>query len=264
MKDYVIAIPTHRRRRILEEQTLKYLNQTNVDMGRVTLFLSDRRDSEDYRDLDVKKITTKAGNVQAKFNFIHNHYPVGTPVFLMEDDVEIIRGLKRGTNETKTCCDLDKLIRRGFECVGLGGIFGVAPHSNAFFFTHKETPTLKLVVAFAFGFISTRREDLEVSAPSKTDYERTCKYWLRYGETWRLDSYGVQTKSYNQEGGIQAEMGSDVRAEKEQEACDYLVKTYPTLCAHKPKRSSPFAEIKFKSQAISKGVRLKEYRARRR
>lgn len=241
--EYRIAVPSHRRSEMFKSKTLAYLQQTNVDMSRVDVFLSDEQDAEEYGDLPANVLVTQAKDVTEKFNFIHYNYPKGTNVFVMEDDVELIEGL--GGNEKRVLQDLDAMVSRGFEEIPLGGLWGVAPHSNAFFFSGKVKHGLMLVVAHAFGFVSTHDDYLAVTQRGKSDYERTCRYFVKYGEVIRLDSYGCKTNSYTQVGGMQSQHSRSERAAFEQAACDYLVASFPALINHNPKKKSLFAELRF-------------------
>jgi hypothetical protein len=138
------------------------------------------------------------------------------------------------------------MIQRGFEAIDAdGGLWGIVPHNNAFYFSGGVTSTLKLIVAHAFGFIATGDEWLAVTQPSKTDYERTCRYWVRYGKVVRLDNYGPKTKSYTQAGGMQANHSKEARALIEATSVEYLTKRFPHLLQRKDKKTSPFAEMRF-------------------
>jgi len=65
------------------------------------------------------------------------------------------------------------------------------------------------------------------------------------GEVVRLDSYGVKTKSYTQEGGMQAQHSQKERAKMERAACYYLVRRYPRLIRLNTKKKSLFTELSF-------------------
>jgi hypothetical protein len=123
---------------------------------------------------------------------------------------------------------------------------GLLPHSNAFYFSGKVTRSLKLVVAHCFGFVGSRCDDLRVTCPSKTDYERTCRYFVRYGFVVRHDMVGVKTKSYVAAGGMQAVHSHSERAALERASVDYITRRWPHLVAEKKKASSPFAEMRFR------------------
>lgn len=254
--EYQIAIPTHRRPDILRDQTLATLAEGGADMSRVKLFLSDAEDAELYRTFP-NHVITGAKNVTEKFNAIHGHYQEGTRVFVMEDDVRLVQGSGK-KNDGRPVEDVEEMIRKGFEAVGDEGLWGVVPHDNAFYFGGQVTETLKLIVAHAFGFVATGDPWLAVTQIGKSDYERTCRYWVKYRRVVRLDTYGVKTKSYTQVGGMQSDMDKDQRRAAEAKSCEYLLQRFPHLLASKVKKTSPFPELRFQACKYDRDS-LREY-----
>ncbi len=249
---FSIAIPSHRRADRLKE-TLDWLSTTTVleAAKEVRIFLSDRRDRIDYEkmrkesghliDLEV----TGAHNVTEKFNAIHMHYPKGTKVFVLEDDVTVVVPNERQRPRPMQDEELLDLIVLGFTTVGRGGLWGVVPHSNPYYFGGRVTTSLKLVVAHAFGFVSTQDPRLKVTQIGKSDYERTILYYIRYGRVTRVDTAGCLTKSYTAKGGIQSDLTREDRHAAELASCDYLVRRYGHLIKHNTKKKSLFAELRF-------------------
>jgi len=249
----MVAIPSHRRAELLVERTLAYLETTDVPICMVTVFVSDAEDLNAYTEA-CKRYVEKGLSIQctgtkgatAKFNAIHGAYLPGERVFVIEDDIDLIEGLEPKANKKRPLTALDAVITRGFSEIPLGGIWGVAPHDNAFYFSGKAKHGLFLVVAHAFGFVATKEPVLEVECGSKTDYERTCKYFVRYGEVVRLDWVGVRTKSYTTPGGMQAGLSRTDRAAVELLACAQLAERYPLLLEVNKSKESMFTELRFK------------------
>lgn len=245
--DYQVAIPSFRRSALLMQETMQTLK--NIEKERITVFVSDLEDHAAYRKVlpeEVRIVITNARNATEKFNAIHYAYTQGTKVFVIEDDIQLVYGSGK-VNDGRPLEDVHSMIVRGFEAIGDEGIWGIVPHSNAFYFSGGVTTTLKLIVAHAFGFISTGDKWLECTQPSKTDYERTCRYFVRYGKVTRLDNYGAKTKSYTAKGGMQANHTKDQRAALEEQAVAALVERFPLLLQRKHKKTSPFAEMRFLS-----------------
>lgn len=250
--DYVIAIPSYKRAELLMQETMQTLK--DIDLCRIHVFLSED-DSQlmtysrllDHR---VNEVITTAKNATEKFNAIHDYFEPGTKVFVMEDDVQLVYGSGK-VNDGRPVADVDAMIRTGFDAIGDAGIWGIVPHSNAFYFSGGVSQSLKLIVAHAFGFVATRDPWLAVSQPSKTDYERTARYWTRYGRVTRLDNYGAKTKSYTQKGGMQADYTKEIRAALEEQSVVNLTARFPHLLARKEKKTSPFAEMRFLSCKLS-------------
>ncbi len=248
---FSIAIPSHRRADRLKE-TLDWLYSTAAPEAaeEVRIFLSDKQDKVDYRkmrrdsghliDLEV----TEAPNVTEKFNAIHMHYTKGTRVFVLEDDVSVCVADEKNRARPAKDEELLDVIMTGFTTVGRAGLWGIVPHSNPFYFGGKVTTSLKLVVAHAFGFVSTQDPRLKATQIGKSDYERTILYFIRYGKVIRVDTAGCLTKSYTATGGIQSDLSREERAEAELASCDYLVRRYGHLIRHNTKKKSLFAELK--------------------
>ena len=254
-----IAIASHRRSKIFEEKTLSFLLRTGVKRESITVFVSDQQDVDDYSFLKIKIINTNAKNIKEKFNFIHFYYDIGEEVVALEDDIEdIVSG--SGTNEKGEVKDFYDICKKGFSHIPMGGIWGIVPHHNTFFFNPKVTQELKIVAAYVFGFISTKDPRLSVTQESKHDYERTILYYIRYGETIRLDFAGVKTNNYKNAGGLNFDYGGNVkRYQKEKEACIYLVKKYPHLIKMNVKKSltSEYPELSLiKNSYSSKQLQL--------
>lgn len=247
---YQVAIVTHRRAELFAEQTSGLLRHMR---DRVTLFLSDEEDQKAYAPLGYNAVVTGAKNLTEKLNFLHNHYEPGTRVVVLEDDVAFVTPNTIGKNGTKPYTDLDALCQRGFSAVRDGGLWGVAPHANAFYMSGKTTRTLKLVVGYCFGFVATRDPELLLHCETKTDYERTLRYFVKYGFVVRLDDVGVATVNYTQPGGLATHMNHEARTGAEQRACDYLVKKWPHLVEHNTKKASLYAELKLKRCSMPVG-----------
>ncbi len=243
--DYQVAIPSFRRSALLMQETMQTLR--NVEKERITVFVSDAEDIAAYKKVlpeGVTLVNTGAKNATEKFNAIHYHYAQGTRVFCIEDDIQLVHGSGK-TNDGKPLEDVHSMIVKGFEADRVGGIWGIVPHSNAFYFSGGVSHTLKLIVAHAFGFTSTGDKWLACTQPSKTDYERTCRYWVRYGEVTRLENYGAKTKSYTMRGGMQADYTKEVRWALEEQSVAGLTSRFPLLLTRKEKKTSPFSEMRF-------------------
>lgn len=243
---FVIAIPSHRRAQLLEATTLAWLHKTDIPLASVHVVVSDSEDAAAYAHLPVRIVQPPRPvlNVVEKFNAIHHAWPAGTNVCVIEDDVTLITG---EPNKPRVVTEARAMVEAGFAALGpAGGLWGIAPHSNTFFFKPSVSRSLKLVVAHAFGFVATHDPALEVTQRGKSDYERTCRYFIRYGQVVRLDSIGVKTVSYTKAGGMQAELTREARAGTEAASCDWLVRKYPHLLEPNRKKKSLFDELRFK------------------
>lgn len=259
MTDYVIAIPSYRRRQLLIEKTLAYLQRTDVDMAKVHVFVSDVEDRIDYNahlaELGVQVVYPRESkNIVEKFNLIHDHFPAGTKVLVMEDDIDtLIR--KTGKNSVAPFLELTKLMKAGFDHCAANGtaLWGVAPHANPFYMKAEISSSFKFVVANAYGFISTGNAVLRITQHAKSDYERSILYFLEYGAIVRINHVGVVTKNYKNPGGLQHADYHHNRLGHEQMACTYLTARYPHLVVRNEGKPSMYPELKLRTIASGEG-----------
>jgi hypothetical protein len=241
------AIPSYRRAKVFEENTLAYLKEVNFDLTKLDVFLSDEKDLQDYSHISGPNfIITRCKNVREKFNFIHTYYTKGCKVVVLEDDITLIDKNKQVFKHFMPLC------KAGFKAIRKksirGGIWAVNPSGNHFFIQNKITSdSLKLCVAHCYGFISEpESKELLITQLCKSDYERTLRYYCKYGFVVRADYCGVKTKSYKTPGGMQAE--DFKRAEIEKRACDYLHKNSDGLMTiNFNRKSSIYPELKIKN-----------------
>lgn len=242
-----VYIPSHRRRETLAEKTLPMLLWGGVAPERIVVVVNDEKDFADYAGLapGIRLVISGAENATGAFNAIHDLVEPGERAVVVEDDIELV--CRDVNDKPAPLTGVHRFFEEASEHLPpKGGIWGIAPHANAFYFSGRVTTSLKLVVAHCFGFVGTRDPQLAVSCPSKTDYERTCRYFVRYGSVVRVDYVGVKTKSYTAPGGMQACHTHEERRALERQSVDYITKRWPHLIDEKKKLSSPFAEMRFK------------------
>jgi hypothetical protein len=227
--------------------TLKTLSENGIPPESVDVFLSSQEEVSSYRHINTNLIYSRDLNgVVEKFNFIHNYYPPGTRVVVLEDDITELKSLSNGKLVKFTA--LPKLADECFaECDrNKTKLWGVSSNANPFYMKDGISVGLKFIVANVFGFISTNDPFLEVSLEGKSDYERTCLYYTVFKNLVRADGICAITKNYKTPGGMQEDQ--DRRAEIESKACESLVKRFPHLVSHNIKKSSTsmYQEVRIK------------------
>ena len=93
---YQISIPTYGRPDGVRKHILNYLEKTDIDLSRVTLFVANAEEAEKYQSVnpDYNIVVGVKGLVQQR-QFISNYYGKGNPVFSFDDDVSAIWVLRR-------------------------------------------------------------------------------------------------------------------------------------------------------------------------
>lgn len=241
-RDYRVAIPSHRRADRLAATTLAILLAGRVDERRVTVFVDDTDPTIDgYRALGVEVVALPTTGIAAARQAIARHYPPGTPVVCLDDDVTGIVRNREG--ELHPIADLDRWLRDAFTTTAGHDlhVWGVGPVPNAFYMRRQVTTGLRFVIGTLYGF--TARPDHPVHAPHtvpvKEDYETSLRAWWWDGGVVRLGDVAVQADHYKAPGGC-----VDTRTtEASETAARELISQWPGLVRRNTRRASGHAEI---------------------
>ena len=227
--NYQIAIPTHRRPETIRKKTLAYLAETNVNMRNVSVFVPPDQ-LDDYAGIVNEfavKIKRGVHGLAMQRAVIHNSYPVGTPIFQIDDDIESLEQFV-DVKTTRPVYDLDKIIQTGFQfCEAFNTkLWGINAVLNPYFMGELTTTNLRYIVGCAFGIIANHDPDLDVVLEDKEDFERTIKYYHRFGTVVRLNYIAPKTNYYTEPGGMQID-----RTERRIIAsAKLLAKRWPQYC----------------------------------
>lgn len=232
-----IAIPTHRRAETINNLTLNVLK--DFDKEQIYIFVSDERDMLLYEHAcpGYNLVLCNTDNATDKFNYIQNYFDGNEFVFVIEDDIKKIQSLV-----TQDVTKLFKFIEQYCYNKDIKA-FGVYPSSNKFFMSKSIDVGLTYLVANLFGFRAKRDKRLLCTLRSKTDYERSVKYYNTLGKLARFNFISCLTNNYTNKGGMQE---IEDRAAIEREASLMLCKMYPEIFEMNNKRKSKYAEIKMR------------------
>ena len=209
--DYQIAIPSYKRPQRIAETALAYLDSTNIDMSRVTVFLADEEESEAYRKTlerfpGVRTAVGCGKGLANARNAINDHYPAGTRLMEIDDDVLRIweKTGEDGSNEMKHCTDLEALIAKAFDAAN-GTLWCIYPNKNPFFMKRDKIRTSGLWYAegAVFGYVVQHRPYEYVDLDHGEDYLRSLQFFEAHGAVTRIDGYGAQSRYWDEPGGLQ-------------------------------------------------------------
>lgn len=251
MDDYVIAICSYKREKLLQEKTLKELQERAFNPKQIFIFVANEDERlryslaiprEAYREIVIAR-----PGLSAARNFVLDYFPLSKPIVFMDDDISEFKFLK---GDRLTGGNLHEAIETAFEetCKAKATLWGVSPVPNAFFMRPTITTHLKFCVGPCFGMInpgatSERGICLPELNSEKEDYIRTLMCWERDKAIVRLNWLAVKTAYYKTEGGMMAED----RLEKQKIAIDYIKTRWPGLVRDNLKRKSGFPEILIRS-----------------
>jgi len=238
--DFVIAIPTHNRNKMLRDKTLKFLSRQNISQQRIFIFPSNSTDFEN-REGEHYNIVRNEDNdsILKARNTIVNYFSEGTKILEMDDDINYI--CKFGNMEVS---NFQELIINCFKKCG-DGIFGFNAGNNDYYWTNDERMGLMPIIGSCCGY--TNDKSIILTLKEKEDYERVIMFYERGKLPYKFCQYGIKTRYWKNKGGIQDRYDFEERLKVQAEVANYLVRTYPHYC-YARKRRNGLVDIRFKVQ----------------
>jgi hypothetical protein len=246
--DYQVAIPSYQRAEHLEVAALSLLLAGGVDPARITIFLHDNDPQRhDYlvmaSKVGVGVQVTAARGITAQRTAILNHYPAGTLLLSVDDDVTRIReAVDKKTLRDVT--DLDALFRTMFMETMARGLYvwGLSPVPNAYFMKPGEiNDGLKFLIFTVWGCVVRHDHPVHTfTVPYKDEHELSLRAWWYDGATVRHDGVAANANYYTAPGGCQA-AGRDL-AQVEASVVS-LLEQWPGLVRRNLRRKSDWPEI---------------------
>lgn len=241
--EYKIAIPSFKRANTLRKKTLAYLQRCAVQDNNIYIFVADEKERAIYQDEFPGRnynIVLGVHTLCAQRNFINKYFAEGEYVLNFDDDVE---ALFIGEQKLQEFNHLDALAQRGYDEMILHKtkIFGIYPVANHFFMDKKVTTDNRYIVGCFWGCIIDHDEELKITIEDKEDFERTIKYFKKFGAVVRINDVCVKTNYYKEPGGMQETRTK----ERVHDSAHYLANTYPNYCKiNTTKKNKEFTEVK--------------------
>ena len=264
MLDFKIAIPTYNRPDTLLKSTIPLLEKHNIPKNIINIFVHNEEQYEKYidsvnRGYNVINTNTPLGK-RYQLEFISNYYPENSRVVNFDDDVyelyecyldetklhnklidknieisaiNLHKNRKLG-QLLKSLDNLLELIEYGFNLIDVHNfkLFGIYPVDNPFFMkytssNYKDFTTTKLtyIVGCFYGYYNDREANM-LNVENKEDYERSIRYFKKYGGNIRFDNITLKTNYYVGHGGLnnpERWYDADLCAKK-------LTELYPEYC----------------------------------
>ena len=247
MSDFVVAIPSYDRPKELNKKTLTMLEDNNISKNIITVFVASAEQKKIYEEeigTDYKIVIGVKGMANIR-NFMTNYYPSGKKILFIDDDISrIVKGESSGMKITKVT-NLKSLASNGFNLCKKHGyaLWGLHPSSNPRSLKSDKlvTNNLKYIIGALYGVINDK--SLKVSLDQAEDYERTLKYYVKYGGMIRFNNYSGYT-TYYAKGGMEA---AGRTSSKEDSDKKQLVKKYSQY-AETYIRDNGRTEIRLKPQ----------------
>ena len=230
-----IVIPSFKRAKILQDNTLLLLKNHNVPKKMIDIVVETEEMKEGYKGLlgNYNIIVSNTKGICEKRNFVRDYYRNFTDykyIFSIDDDIEQVRTIK------DECPNILSIIAKGFEgCEAAGlNLWGINELHNTFYMKgSKEITTNLKYISGAFQGIIIDREkpQLYCDIDHGEDYQFSMEHFLRDGGVYRMNHYYLKTKYFITEGGICESMGGKIpRIENMNKNSEYLVERYGNMC----------------------------------
>jgi hypothetical protein len=173
--EYVIAIPTYMRYTV---KTLIYLERESVPLEFITLFVADEIEYEKYIiAYPAYRVVIGVLGIGPQRNFITAHYPEGTYIVSMDDD---IRNLHHMSGEP--FCQWIQTCLTHMRDTNIG-LLGISPTTNIYWRSISKAPLFQSGRYLCVGVfhIYRNRHNITLDFLFIEDYERSIKYLLEDG-----------------------------------------------------------------------------------
>jgi hypothetical protein len=204
-----ICIPTYQRTQVLQDNTLAYLERSEIDPANVLILVADYAEMSAYREALAEQWAsqlrlTAPGLIQSRAFARHFLLDDGEEVMWLDDDVKSMRRMLNSKEHEEA--PLMEIAEAGFDATRelFLKLWGVYPTVNPFFMGPRVRAGLWYCVGAAYGEINTHDDRLDpMFGDAKEDVERCLRHHETVGGVVRLDWFAVQTGYFRTQGGIQ-------------------------------------------------------------
>jgi hypothetical protein len=189
-----IVIPSYSRSDQIVKKTLKVLNDVVAD---IYVFVVEE-EFEEYKKVIDDRIHVIVGEkgLANQRNFITNYFDEGEVLVSIDDDIEEVH-IKSGKplqTILEECCEFVKIN---------DGILGFPPTFNKFW--NKAEGYKKGLYYIIGAFFVFKNDRIQVTKSIGEDFERSVKYFEKYGYVSRCNDLIYKTKYYTNKGGMMQE-----------------------------------------------------------
>lgn len=248
--DWVVAIPSYRRATTLRDKTLKVLHDYGIPRNRIHVFVATADEAASYRaTLDPATyghLHVAEPGMAAVRNFITRFFPVGKPIFNVDDDIRgFLEWSPTARRHERPLKNLTAAITAGFAAARRTGyrLFGFYAVPNGFFMKGGPPSTdLKYIIGSVWGILNPGPAALTVTIDDKEDYLRSVIMYLLDGGVLRFNNIAPQSAYYKEPGGMQ-----ETRTMKRIDAsARAIVKAFPGLVTLNLTKKSGMPEVRLR------------------
>jgi hypothetical protein len=251
-RDYIVAIPSYKRAETLRDKTLVVLKEQGIPARKIHVFVATAEEKKTYEDTLVKgtygSLIMAIPGMAAVRNFITGHYPVGTRIVNMDDDIKgFLEYSPTAKRHEAPLRNLDQFIREAFaDSIKTGfRLWGVYPVANGYFMKGgPPTTDLRYIIGAFWGIINPGPSVLKVTIDDKEDYLRSIIMYLADGGVLRYRTVAPKTAYYKEPGGMQEERTMN-RVTK---SATILHESFPDLTALNATKKSGYLELRLRDK----------------
>lgn len=251
--DYVVAVPSYRRADTIGHRTLATLERLRVDPQRVTVFTADEGEADTYDRAIGQRWTVAVGRpglVGCRRYYSNVHYPAGTPILNLDDDVDDLLARTPDNRVAPWQGSLDQLAALGFgACRALGvGLWGVNGYANGLYMHDEAVAGLRYICGIIHGtFAGDRDANPDDEVPmSGEDFARTLRVFTAQGAVLRLDWLAPKTVYFGPGGMRDALGGDEDRARDHASQLRAIALRYPRLVSKVYRKADGNTNLKLK------------------
>lgn len=249
---YRVVVPSYQRPQQLVDKTLTTLRTKRVPVHLVDVFVHDNDPflEEYHRLIDPSGVTlvvTPARGIGEQRQAIVNHYPAGTKLVGMDDDIEeVIATTGPRWANVFNVDDLHRKFIVMFEWCELEDLYvwGTAPVNNPFFMKEwgsYPSMGLKLCMFTLYGWVNRPGHPVHTQTVQyKDEQEFSLRAWWYDGAVLRADDMAVKTVFYA-DGGCTA---AGRNWQQVEDSTVSLMQQWPDLITRNTKKGSEWPEVK--------------------
>lgn len=243
-----IAIPSHKRSRLLQSATLSLLKSHRVSMSQVYVFsskVSYNSYSAIANDWGFQLVESYDSILETR-NHIISFFPSGTAVIEIDDDVtDICVTIKH--KKVKSVLSLVELFNESFRMIKGRGLWGFNATANNFFSVSSDKHGLYSIVNSCLGYINDKR--IKLTVPEKEDFERCIQFYQLRLPILKRGCYGIKTRYWRNSGGLQDKYNFETRREIQKYSAEQLCRKY-CWAVYTRSRKNGLVDIRFKKDPL--------------
>lgn len=211
---FEVAIPSYERPEQIHDLTIRTLHDGGIGSEHVTVFLADAEQRAKYEAAAPAgfrgRWAVAEPGIRAARNVIHGHYPQGTRVMVVDDDIRRVYQKR----ERKRQIDLARLADVTFRYLEATGLHlgGIYPIDNPLYMRENWTTSLGSIMGHLY-FIRSRPGALPaLTFEEYEDMEFVILNYLADGGVLRRNDIAAITRTRQEPGGLQTDR--DARNER--------------------------------------------------